>query len=88
MTKTELGTCKDTYLALRRAWWYGVVCSTGFHMLIQDWLGLEGYILFVREHWTNVHWVVGLVLTAGSMCLWIGMLTRFDWLNQEKEDGE
>ena len=85
----KIGTCKQVYMALRRAWWYGMFFSIGFNMLIQDWMGLEGYIVFLREHWVDVHWVVGLSITAFALYAWIGLLIRHSWLleGKEKEDG-
>lgn len=79
---------KILYLALRRSFWYGMTFSIGFHMLVQDWLGLEEYIIFVREHWVNVHWIVGLLLATGGLFLHTALMGRFHWLREkEKEDG-
>ena len=87
MAKNRPDTCHQVYLALRRSWWYGFAFSTGYHMLIQDWLGLEGYIAFAREHWVDIHWSVGLMLATAGLGLWVCMLNRFHWLEEEKEHG-
>jgi hypothetical protein len=75
------------YYAIRRSFWYGLGFGFGFDMLIQDWLGLEGYIEFVREHWREIHWMWGLMIAASCMFLYNAMLGRFHWLT-EKEEGE
>ena len=80
-------TTKMLYLAMKRAYWYGFATYLGINMLIQDWLGLEGYIAFVRTHWAEIHWVVGLLIAATGMYSQLGLLGRFHWLNKEKEDG-
>lgn len=74
------------YMAIRRSFWYGLAFGIGFDMLIQDWLGLEGYIAFVRQHWNEVPWIVGLSIAAFALYAYNGMLGRFLWL-KEKEDG-
>ncbi len=82
----KISTCRQTWLALRRAFWYGIGFSTGTHMLIQDWMGLEGYIAFVREHWWDIHWVVGLSIAAFSLYAWTGLLGRFEWLKEKESE--
>ncbi len=74
------------YLAMRRSYWYGFFTYLGFNMFIQDYLGLEEFIAFVREHWVNVHWIVGLLICAGSLVFYIGLLTRFHWLTLTDEE--
>jgi hypothetical protein len=73
-------TPEQVYMAIRRAYWYGFFSYMGFNMLIQDWMGLEGYIAFVRENWMDLHWVVGLGIAATGMALRVAMLDRFKWL--------
>ena len=80
-------TKETLYKALRRSFWYGLAFGIGFDMLIQDWLGLEGYISFVRQNWNEVHWVVGLSIAAFALYAYTGMLGRFHWL-KEKENEE
>lgn len=77
---------KILYMAIRRSFWYGMAFSIGFDMLLQDWLGLEGYIAFVREHWREVHWGVGATIAASGLFLFNSMLGRFYWL-KEKDNG-
>ncbi len=84
----ETETCKKLHLALNRAWWYGIMFSTGFHMLVQDWMGLEGYIEFVQENWTDMHWIVGLLIATAGLFLWTGLLGRYEWLKKEKQGGK
>ena len=74
------------YMAMNRAYWYGFATYMGINMLIQDYMGLEGYIVFVREHWVNMHWVVGLLIAASGIFLRVALRTRFSWL-KEKEHG-
>ena len=75
------------YMALNRTYWYGFATYMGINMLIQDWLGLEGYIAFVREHWVNIHWVIGLLIAASGIFLRVAIMARFSWLLKEKENG-
>lgn len=77
------------FLALRRSFWYGFAFSTGVHMFVQDWHGQEGYIEFVRTHWVDLHWGVGLLIAALGFTLHQAMLGRFHWLaeSKEKENG-
>jgi hypothetical protein len=42
---------QQVFMAIRRSYWYGFFSYMGINMLIQDYLGLEGYIAFVRENW-------------------------------------
>ncbi len=41
------------------SFWCGWLSDSGLHMFIQDYLGLEGYIEFAREHWWHIHWMWG-----------------------------
>ena len=34
----------------------GLALCSALHGVLQDWLGLEGYIQFCREHWVNLSW--------------------------------
>ena len=74
-------TSKQTFWAMRRAFFYGMFFYMGFNMLLQDYLGLEGYITFVRTHWTELHWGIGLLIAAFGLFLHVGLLGRFHWLN-------
>jgi len=47
--------------------WCGWIASSGLHMFIQDWLGLEGYITFAREHWVHMSYMWGAIMFAGSI---------------------
>lgn len=47
--------------------WMGWIASTGLHMFIQDWLGLEGYIVFAREHWIHMSYMWGAIMFAGAI---------------------
>lgn len=43
----------------------GVMCALGFYMAFQDWYGLEGYVEYIRAHWTELPWWLGaLIATA------------------------
>ena len=75
---------KKVYRALKRSFVYGYLACAGMHMLIQDALGLEGYIQHVREHWINMPWVIGLGIVLIALALYIGMLHRFSFLNQDE----
>lgn len=82
----EQGTMsKKIYMALGRSWWYGFAFHLGITMLIQDYLGLEGYIALVRRSWMEVPWVVGLLIATCGLFFHFGLLARFGWLNKEKE---
>jgi hypothetical protein len=76
------------YMALRRSWWYGFAFSTGFSMLIQDYMGLERYIVYLREHWVNLPWVVGLLIAACGLFFHTALLARFAWLNETEKEEE
>lgn len=73
---------QQVYMAIKRAYWYGFFTSVGINMLIQDWLGLEGYLAFARENWTELHWGVGMFIAAACMTLRVVMLDRFQWLER------
>lgn len=75
---------QQVFMAIRRSYWYGFFSYMGINMLIQDYLGLEGYIAFVRENWMNLHWVVGLVIAGACMALRVAMLDRFNWLERSE----
>lgn len=79
-------TTSILYYAIRRSFFYGVGWAFGFNMLLQDWMGLEGYIAFVRRNWVELHWGWGLILAAVCMLLYTGMLGRFHWLKEKEED--
>jgi hypothetical protein len=38
------------------SFWRGLALCSALHGVLQDWLGLEGYIQFCRAHWTNLSW--------------------------------
>ena len=84
-------TPQQIFLAIKRAYWYGFFSYMGINMLIQDYLGLERYLVFARENWVDIHWAVGLSIAAICMMLRIAMLDRFGWLERatwEKEYGK
>jgi hypothetical protein len=70
------------YAAIRRAFFYGVGFSFGFDILLQDYMGLEKYIEFVRTNWVEAHYIWGLLLSASCLLLFNGMLARFVWLKK------
>ena len=39
----------------------GILLASSLSMFMQDWLGLEGYIEFCRNHWVNLHWAIGAI---------------------------
>ncbi|MDP2646770.1 MAG: hypothetical protein Q8P24_17660 [Desulfobacterales bacterium] len=42
--------------------WAGVICTIGFNMSYQDFMGLEKYIDKVRSGWLNVSPLIGIVI--------------------------
>lgn len=42
----------------------GIVFSSSVHGILQDALGLEGYIQFVRNHWVTMHWGFWFVISC------------------------
>lgn len=42
-----------------RLFFLGGLCHAGISMSYQDWLGLEGYIMYLQEHWASLSWVTG-----------------------------
>lgn len=54
-------------IKLSASFFYGLGFWAGIHMLIQDWMGLEGYIEYLREAWINLPWWVG--ASAAAMCV-------------------
>lgn len=41
----------------------------GLNVFFQDYLGLEGYISYVREHWIELNSIWGLLITASGFFL-------------------
>jgi hypothetical protein len=39
------------------SFWRGLVLCSALHGVLQDWLGLEGYIQFCRDHWVHMSWM-------------------------------
>ena len=44
----------------------GSIFAIGFYTFIQDWLGLEGYIQFIRDNWIDMHWIAGITIMCFS----------------------
>jgi len=40
----------------------GWVARSGFGMALQDWFGLEQWIVLIREHWIHMSWVWGALI--------------------------
>ena len=60
------------------AFFAGWLFSVGYHMGIQDAMGLEGYIKFMRKGWIELSPLVGaLVVALACKSLW-GAFTDFD----------
>lgn len=51
----------------------GMGFTAALFMLIQDWMGLEGYIEYLRGAWINLPWWVG-----GGLALLIGLVAFID----------
>jgi hypothetical protein len=49
--------------------WCGVLFAFGVMMCIQDFLGLEQYITYVRAHWTDMHPMVGALIALVARSL-------------------
>lgn len=69
-----------------RAYWYGFFTYVGINMCIQDSMGLEGYVTFVRQHWVELHPVVGAALAAVCCVLFIGLQARFIKFDMEVDE--
>jgi hypothetical protein len=67
-------TKNPTITMMTFGFWCGVGAHAGFGILLQDAMGLEGYIAHVREHWVNLHPIVGATLCASF--LWAFFLIR------------
>lgn len=65
--------------AFRAGGIFALFIYAGIYMFIQDYLGLEEYIEFLRNHWINLHWGWGLAsatvgVIGATLCtivLWI-----------------
>ena len=75
---------KKVYAALKRSFVYGYLACVGMHMLIQDLLGLEKYVLHVQENWIDLPWAIGLGITLICLVLYVAMLHRFSFLDQDE----
>lgn len=60
-------TKKEFHRSLFNMFFTGVFAHAAMNILIQDWLGLEGYIVFVQENWIHLHWGVGATLLGISI---------------------
>ena len=49
----------------------GILVSIGFLMMAQDWLGLEGWKDLLTNHWIDLHWLVGAVVSFIGMVAYI-----------------
>ncbi len=58
------------------SFWCGFAVNTGIHMAVQDWYGLEGYIEFCREHWIDLHWLVGVTIAVVAGYLYMSRRLR------------
>lgn len=60
--------------------WHGVVIGwsldSAFHSLFQDFVGQEGYINLVRNHWISGWYTVpgALLLLAMGILAWVGVV--------------
>lgn len=67
----------STILKLMSAsFWCGLIVHAGITMFIQDWLGLEQYIVFAREHWWDMHWLWGAAFFAGAFMFYFHLRRR------------
>lgn len=44
---------------MKSGWAAGLCFMGGFHMFVQDLMGLEMYIQYLRNHWVDLSWWVG-----------------------------
>lgn len=60
MTEKLCQDCADS-MSRKLQWHFGLgaLGMAGLIMAIQDWLGLEAYIQYCREHWINYPWWAG-----------------------------
>lgn len=49
---------------VRRSFCIGFVMGVSCIGLIQDYLGLEEYIVFCRKHWVDIHWFSWIVVLS------------------------
>lgn len=56
--------------------WCGCMAMAGLHMFIQDWLGLERYIVFAREHWVHMSYMWGAIMFAAAIVLYFHKRTQ------------
>jgi hypothetical protein len=71
---------------LRSSFWYGILFAIAVHIAFEDYLGLEGYVSFVRSHWTELPWAVGATL-ALFWCFMQGVNeNRHEKESQDREE--
>lgn len=58
------------------SFWCGFLVQGGINMAVQDWHGLEGYIEFCREHWVDLHWLVGATIAGAAFVVYMGRRLR------------
>lgn len=70
-------------------WRYGFWTGFFFNLFIttfhQDWIGYDEYLIFVNEHWTNIHWFVWVPFLMLGCYLYIDPVALlkvvYDWLH-------
>lgn len=73
---------------MSRSFLCGFFAQLGIHMFVQDWLGLEGYIAFAREHWWHISWVWGAAITIGAVLFYTRKRYQVaDALREDTHDG-
>lgn len=66
----------------------GGLSAAATHSLIQDYLGLEGTIQSIRDHWISATYTVPLALTAYVGVFCIAVTTMIIAKSLDAEDGE
>lgn len=51
--------------------WAGLVFHSGITMFKQDLMGLEKYITYLENMWIDMHWIVGLLIAAMALTIFV-----------------
>lgn len=60
----------------------GALAATGIYSLIQDWMGPEGYVEYVQNHWVSASWTVPIALAS----LLIGLIVTIGMCSSSASD--
>ena len=53
-----------------RIFFAGMFCHMGLYMAIQDWMGLEEWLLYAVPRWVNLSPIVGVLIVAASIAIY------------------